>query len=275
MRIASAIETTRDAVALTGERAQAPSDDPSAFGATRRLDARMGLVVARARAADQAAGDLDLAESALASASDLLVRAREIAVQMANGSMDAKARADAAKEVDSLRGALVAIGNTKGENGYVFAGLQTATVPFDANGAFWGDAGSRQVEIADGKTSTASASGALAFTALGGRDVLADLASLGSALSNNNVGAIQASIGTMDACRDQLVSARVRAGMDGAHLHDAANVMTSLVTRLSAERAQAGEVDAPTAYSSLANARAAYERAIEITRQILAQSSTK
>jgi flagellar hook-associated protein 3 FlgL len=281
MRIANALEIAQQTssrlamatrVAASGERAGAPSDDPTTFGAVKRLDARIDLVRARSRTADAAAGDLDLAESALASGEDVLVRAREIAVQMSNGAMDAKARAAASKEVDALREQLIAIGNAKGATGYLFSGLQTWTPPFASNGQFKGDAGVRQVEIADGKTAIANASGALAFTALGGRDILADLATLSSDLANNNVGGIQSAIATMDADREQMSAARIRTGLDAAHLHDASNLMGGVVARLESERAQTGEVDAIGAYSALAQARAAYERAIEITRQILASN---
>lgn len=281
MRAAHAVEATQaqsarmmraSQEASSGLRVGAPSDDPTSWSEGQRLGSRVSLLAARSKTAGIASGDLQLAESVLASGSDLIVRARELAVQLSNGSIDAASRANAAQEIDSIRQQLMAIGNTKGAAGYIFAGNQTSTLPFDANGNYQGDQGSRQVEIADGKTVSASASGALAFTAAGGRDILADLAAFSVALKNNNVGQIQTAIDRMDQAQAQLVAARVRAGLDADRLRAASTVMTAASAQLTQSQSGAVDADAAATFSELAQARSAYERAIEVTKQILAQS---
>ena len=84
--------------AASGERVAAPSDDPAAYAFRVRGEGRVRLLAARQEAVTRALGDMRLAEGVLASGSDLVVRARELAVQMVNGSMDATARAEARHE---------------------------------------------------------------------------------------------------------------------------------------------------------------------------------
>src|SRR5262249_21020079 len=153
----------------------APSDDPAAYASITQRSAQMSVLQARSTAASRAAGDLDLAESTLDAASNIIVQVRQIAVEEANGTQDVTARANAAAQVTSLRQQLVALANTQGANGYLFGGTRTNAPPFDANGNFSGNGGLTHLEIADGVLAVSNASGANAFTAAGGRDVFGDL----------------------------------------------------------------------------------------------------
>lgn len=284
LRIAHATSATTSAssraelasqVASSGNRMSAPSDDAAGWSAVVRLDGRLSLVQGRQTAATRASSDLDLAEGALASATDVLVRAREIAVQMSNGAVDAKTRADMAGEVLGLRDQLVALANTKGATGYVFSGNKTLTAAFDAQGNFQGDDGVRNVEIADGVVARSNASGAKAFTAAGGRDVMADLQALATALSQNNVASVQSAIGLMESDQQQVTSARVDAGLASERLHSAGDVMAQTILSMQKARSSEADADAVSAYSELVAATTAYQRAVEVTRQVLSLSSVQ
>src|SRR5690242_4990482 len=139
-----------------------------------------------------ARGDLELAEGMLAEAGDLFVTARDLAMQGANGSLDASQRSDLALQVRHLKAALVGIANTQGATGSIFAGSKTDSTPFSATGAFSGDDDVHQVDLGTGPPMTVNVSGARAFTAAGGRDVFADLDALDAALSANDQTAISA-----------------------------------------------------------------------------------
>jgi flagellar hook-associated protein 3 FlgL len=165
----------RTETAVSGFRVRKPKDDPSSFASISVKEASLTRLADRKRSLVARTDDLSLAEGALAQAGGIMQRARDLAVQMADGSMGSSERALAAKEVAQLRQALVGLANARGTSGYLFAGSNVETAPFDAAGVFGGNDASVAVEVADGLFVRGNASGAMAFTAAGGRDVFAEL----------------------------------------------------------------------------------------------------
>jgi flagellar hook-associated protein 3 FlgL len=259
--------------ASTGMKVEASSDGPAAYSAIVGYDAAIARQRGRAEITGRAADTLAIADGALGHATDVVAKARDLAIQMANGDIDVAARARAAQEVHSLREELIGVANTKASDRYIFAGTADQTQPFTAAGAFVGNGGSIDVEISDGVVVTANASGAKAFTTAGGRDVLADLAALESALASNNVTSIQTSIDDLQASHGQVVAARSEAGLAAARLGASADMTMATLTKLESARAKEAEADPLEMYSALTLAKAAYERSIQVTAQILAVSS--
>lgn len=259
----------------SGLAVEVPSDDPVAYAAIHSRDARIGQLEARREAGSRARGDLELSESTLASAGELFTRAREIAIQMANGEVGADERAIAAIEVAQLRETVISFANARGASGFLFAGTANDTAPFDPSGNFLANDGVMQIEVADGVLTTVNVSGAKAFTVAGGRDVFADLSALETALLANDPDAISGSLTGLDASQRQLIGARTDAGLAVDRLAVADDVAGAAL--LGAQKARAGlaETDATTAISELVAAKTAYERNLEVTRQLLSLSITK
>lgn len=262
-------------VASTGERVNAPSDDPVSWSSAARHDARIARLDNRNRTMERASGDLDLAERTLASAGDLLQSAREIATRAANGTMDAATRADLAKQVDGIRSSLLAMANTRGTSGYLFGGTRTDAPPFDATGAFVGNDTEVRIEVADGVTARANASGAQAFTTAGGRDLFADLQTLSTALTANDLSTIQTSIASVASGYQQLTTAGVTVGLGVERFQSATAVTNNALLSMRSSRANEVEADLATALSNLTTTRGAYERSISITREILQVSAVQ
>ncbi|MFO0650567.1 MAG: hypothetical protein U0326_30370 [Polyangiales bacterium] len=256
-------------VAASGQRVSAPSEDAVAWSTAVGHEARIQRMEARLRMSDRVTSDLDLAESTLASAGDLMARARELAVQGANGSLDARARADLGREVTDLRSAMISLADTRGASGYIFGGTRTDAAPFDTLGAFSGNDVETRAEVADGVTARSNASGARAFTAAGGRDILADLQTLANALTTDDVLTVRTSITAMDAGHAQLLSARVETGLGAERFRSAADVTNNALTNARSAKASEVEADLPSALTDLTATHAAYERGVAVTRDIL------
>lgn len=256
-------------VAASGQRVSAPSEDAVAWSSAVGHESRIQRMEGRLRTSDRVIADLDLAESTLSSAGDLMARARELAVQGANGSLDPRARADLGREVTDIRNAMVALADTRGAGGYIFGGTRSDAAPFDALGAFSGNDVETRVEVADGVTARSNASGARAFTAAGGRDILADLQTLANALTTDDVLTVRSSITSMDSGHAQLVAARVETGLGAERFRSAAEVTTNALTNARAAKASQVEADLPSALTDLTTTHAAYERGVAVTREIL------
>jgi flagellar hook-associated protein 3 FlgL len=258
----------------TGVKVDAPSQDPAAYSRIVRADGQITLMTARQDTIDRAAGDLNLADTTLSSAGDLVQQAHSLALQMANGSMSASDRASAATQVQGIRSQLIAVANTKGTNGYIFGGTKTGTPPFDpTTGAFSGNNQVMNVEVADGVTAASNASGANAFTAAGGNDVLADLDNFATALSSNNLAGITSAISQLDADHSQVVGARVAVGITTDRLTSASDVIGNALVQVKTARSADADIDAPTVLSDLTATQTAYEQALSVTKQILSLSS--
>lgn len=236
-------EATRQTA--TGLRVEHPEDDAAAAGGIALQRAQAERQGALSRAMDSANDELVSADVALEGVGNVLSRARELSIQLANPIYSAADRSAASKEVDGLFQQAVALLNTKSGHRYLFGGFQDAAPPFTAAGAYVGDTGVRQVEVAPGALMNASVRADVAAKGVGGGvDVLATLQSLSTALSTNSVAGVQTALGSLDGGISQIAQARSEVGGHQAVL-DAASAA-----------ARAGKVDAETRLSHLADADA-------------------
>jgi flagellar hook-associated protein 3 FlgL len=265
---------TLEQQASTGVRVTQPSDDPVAFASLVQRDASISTITARSSAATSAAGDLDLAGSALDQATTLLQQARAIAVTQSNGTQTASSRAAAAVQIDSIRQQMLALANTRGSSGYLFGGTATQTQPFDSSGNYQGNSGVTHVEVADGVVAVSNASGSQAFTAAGGQDVFQSLQSLSDALNANDPNAVQSTITGIDASHTQVVAAEVDAGEHSDRLHSASDAMSTALTQMQTSRSTVADVDIAQTATNLQATQTAYQAALQVNKQILTLASS-
>lgn len=255
--------------ATTGSRIDSPSSDPIAAAHVARINASLAQADSHRDTIRNVQGDVEAAEGSLASAGDLLQRAHEIAVQGANGTLSAQDRATLATEANGLRDQMLAIANTRTASGYLFAGSKTNTAAFDATGAFQGDDTLHVVDIGGATPTTIGVSGAQAFTAAGGRDVFADLAALGTALSANDGAAVAATLDGLDASHQQILRVRGQAGLTIDRLGTTDSALQDLQTGLQKTGHEVGDADPYETYSSLTQLNASLQQAVAVTRQVL------
>ncbi len=120
----------------TGDRLSSAADDPA--GATRaamlrRLDSRL---VSEERSLERSSGRLSLAETAVEAAGLVVLRARDLGLAGASGTLSPEDRAVMAREVSQLRMQLLETANQRDEAGrYLFAGAQGAQPAYAADAA--------------------------------------------------------------------------------------------------------------------------------------------
>lgn len=107
----------------SGKRVQRPSDDPAAAAAAERALAAMTRSEGQQRALDAARTSMQLSESALGEAGDILGQARELMVSAGNASYSDQERLTVADNLRSLRNDLLAVANrSDGSGRYLFGG---------------------------------------------------------------------------------------------------------------------------------------------------------
>lgn len=267
-----------------------PSDDPVGAGLATTLEARIAALAQQARNVSQARGRVAAGETAIADAVQVLVRARELALEGANGSQDATSRAQIAKEVQGLHDQMLALANTRMDGAYLFAGYATDAPAFSTTGAFSsppptvpavtydGDGNPIQVEIQDGVRVTVNGDGRRAFLGdadgngvpdAGREDVFSVLGDLWQGLQNDDPAAVSAALPRIDRALDQLSLERTDFGAAAQQLDTAETQLGQ--RKLDAEKrlSTLRDADMATVVSNLAQQQAALQAGLQGMAQVV------
>lgn len=130
------------------KRITKPSDDP--LGAARILESRteiQGLNQYEKNILSTKAF-IDFSEQSLSEVGELLIRAKELAIQQASdGASGPETRQMVAKEIEQIFQQLVNVGNRKFGDRFLFAGYSTLQPPFDREGNYTGDDAEIEIPI--------------------------------------------------------------------------------------------------------------------------------
>jgi flagellar hook-associated protein 3 FlgL len=149
----------------TGKKILNPSDDPAASVQILNLQREFSLTEQYLDNATKAENKQVIEEGVLSSATDILQRIREIAIQGLSDTNGPDQRKALAGEMNQLNEQLLLLSNSKDSNGdYLFSGFQTNTPPYETiNGAYQGDEGQRSMKIGAGVTIETNDPGNIVF----------------------------------------------------------------------------------------------------------------
>ena len=252
----------------TGMRVVHPGDDPTVAALMVRGQQTIDRMNAINQNASRAGDEVDSADSALQSLSDVLARARELAVQMGNDSYSAADRAGAATEIDGLVQQAVTLMNTNVNGRYIFGGNQDQTAPFDTSGNYNGDTAVRQVEVAPGVLEDSSVRADVAVKGVGGGvDIFATLQSLSTALKTNNGDAIRGSLTDLTTSTTQVTTTLAQVGAMGDAFATAQTLAKSTSDATTKNVANQSEADVIESSSQLALANSALNATLTAAAQ--------
>ncbi len=243
----------------TGKRVLTPADDPSASARILSLNQTISLTQQYQRNTNVAQTRLNLEDTTLSGASDILQRVRELAVQANNGTMSASDRSAIATEVTQLTQQLQGLANTTDASGeYLFAGFKANTSPFTANGSgtivYNGDQGSRLLQIGPQRQIEVGDSGASVFmnipaSAGGVQSVFDTLNKFVSDLNANT--ASPSTITDIDAAANTLLTTRAKVGARLNAIDSQNGINTSYLTQTQGALSDVQNIDYAGAISKL------------------------
>lgn len=114
----------------SGRKLTKPSDDPAQVLSAIQATDGLAQITQYLRNIDVAQQQTSAADSALADAASVVQRARELAVEGANGTLSDTDRQAIAAEVDQLTAQLAADAGAKVGDSYIFNGYQSQTPPY-------------------------------------------------------------------------------------------------------------------------------------------------
>ena len=132
----------------SGKKIQAPSDDPIGMTQSLRLKEDVNFSDRFMSNSTEALSEMQVAENSIGQVVDQTQRARELAIQAANGTLSQSQLNSIKVEVDAILKTVTQLGNTNYNGRYVFAGFKTDTPPFAESGTDINYTGSSNVTAA-------------------------------------------------------------------------------------------------------------------------------
>ena len=202
------------------------SDAPNQAATIQRLKSILNKQDSYQSSLDTIKARLQGEDSTLQNVSDLLVRAKEVAVQGANDTLNAGDRKALGTEMQALRDQLLSLANTKDSNGnYLFSGSRVKQPAFaeTANGspAYMGDQTRMNVRVGDQRSIPINRTGTDAFVPVARIDADGKTSGIGffqvmdnliTGLNTNKATDIRRGVGELDDLMQGVSLARANVG---------------------------------------------------------------
>jgi flagellar hook-associated protein 3 FlgL len=232
------------------------SDDPVGLTRAIRYKDQISSFGQHVKNMDLAKGFMETSEQALTSLTDNLIRAKELAIAMANDSNNASSRDAAAKEIRQIVDEVVMVGNANYNGRYVFAGFRNQTPPLSEDGGFSGDDGKIFIEASPGSFRSINLPGRTIFVpneeerANGHYNMIEALQSLYQGMSENDKGMIQKSMSELEFHMDKVTGHQASIG----GMWNAMNNTQARVSRdLDASKATLSEIEDADAFKVMSD----------------------
>ncbi len=262
----------------SGKRVLRPSDDPAAAAAAERALAAESRSKAQLRALDSSRSAMQLSESALGGAGELMQQARELLVSAGNGSYSDADRRVIAQAMRGLRNDLLAVSNrSDGAGRYLFGGQGADSAPLlDRPAGVAYNAATGQLLAASGEASPLSIDGQAAWlqapdAANPGRmlsvfDVLDRV--VGELLTPGRTSAqvsqtVSSGLGDIDITANNLSAWRARTGEALNRIDGIGQRLSQTTLDAQRERSDAEDLDMLQAISDFQNRQTGYDAALK------------
>lgn len=253
----------------TGLRMQKGSDDPSASGAVMRTAGSIRALEQYRRNIGAGAARTAAEDNVLGQLSDVLTRAKEIAISQDSSLADATTNAATRAEVRELLGFVGGLANTRHGDEYLFGGDSALTPPVadvtDPLAAVL-PTGVRQTEVSAGRYVQANHDAQSVFGTTG---ALAALGALDTALAANDRAGIASAVTALDAA---FGGVQTLVGESGARVNQfeiTRGNLDALDVTLQAFKSDLQEVDLEVAMTELVSRQTAYQAAMMATSKVL------
>lgn len=257
--------------AASREAIRRPSDDPAATNtalATRAELSRYTQFERNLRDADTWMRTID---SALGSASDIIVRVQELALQAGNDTVNESGRKAIAAEVDQLREQMLSLANSQVLGRNVFAGTHAGEEAYSGTPLTWNGTPGSTVErrITDSATVRVDVPGPEAF-GNGADSVFNTFENLSAAVRSG--GDVSGIITALEANRENVLDARTVSGARHTSVMKNLDSIQLRLTELESTRMAVEEEDLAESAIQLQTQQLYYQAALSVTAKALTVS---
>ena len=258
-----------------GKKLLVPSDDPIGTGNVLRMHRGLAETRQYVANADYGIGMMLAADSALTDLTEILQRARELAVYGANGTLPADSLHALAKEVNELVDHAVQVANSTYGGSYIFGGQETTKPPYaiasledgniDAMEPYQGSSLPIIVEVGPGSTLEINVPGDSVFD-----NAFAELIELRKHLSAGDTDQISSeTLGKLDDVISQVLRFQAEVGAKGKRLEITQSRLQGLDLNLQTLISKTEDIDVAEAIMMLKMQENAYRLALDTTARII------
>jgi flagellar hook-associated protein 3 FlgL len=253
--------------AATGRRVQTISDDPVDASRIARISAHLRDINQYRRNLVSANMRLSAEDAVLNSLRDLLGRAKGVALGIDELDATEDALQTAMTEVGQIRDHLIALGNTRLGNEYIFGGARTTEPPFLADGTYAGDETVRSLEIDQGILLETNHTGdAVIGEAIGAlHDLLEELGS-------GDYERISQSLARIETALQQSLVAQTEVGIRLGQLQEIQDQLARRSLNLETQRSELQDADPSETLVNLMASQQALERAYAVVSRVASMS---
>jgi len=267
----SQMDTLTNQVA-SGKKVLVPSDDPVSYTQNMQITAEQSQNTQYASNLNSLQANGAYYQTSLNSMGNILTAAQQLAVQMSSSTVNASSRTAAVNQVDGYLQQLVALGNTKVGNTYIFGGEKANAAAYTLNSAtnsvtFNGTNNVAKVAVNSSTTIDAGISGNTVFTGtVNGQsvDIFATLQQFGNDLANNDTAALQTDLTNIGNCVDLTSSNLAYVGTYTQNISSLLSTNTTTGTTLTQTSDNLVDVDTAQAYSDYTTLSTAYQAALYV-----------
>lgn len=257
---------------VTGRKFERLSDAPLDARSVLELDADLRASKQYNRNIEAARTRLAIADSTTDAMSNLLARARELAIQSGSDTVDAQQRLGAQAEVQAIRESMIQLANREYNGAYVFGGAYSDRPPLDSTGALdptFPARGAPRYEIGPGMTVLAAHDAGQMFI---DTDVMASLDALDVALGANDVPGIQAASTQLTGAIENVQTLVADVGARQASLDMAQDRQAIVDETVSTRRSTLADAPIEEAITRLVAVQSAYQASLLTTTRLLETS---
>lgn len=259
--------------ASSGLKLNAPGDDPVSAQQVIQLKGLVQDADQYVRNISIGSSWLEQSDSSMADMGNVVIRARELALKMANGTYTAQDRATAASELNQLKNEMIQFGNSQVAGKYIFGGFVSDKPPFDASsGAYIGTNDTVNMEVDRGAYVTINVPGGTLLrggTPPGstGTDIIGELDRLTTALSTNDLAGIQAALPALQNAQNQILAARGDVGARMNRVQSASDKLETMKISLKKVISSKQDADYLQVISDLTAQQTAFQAALAASAQ--------
>lgn len=257
----------------SGKTVEKPSDDPARATDIMRFESALAGNGQYRRNADDGVNWLSVADSALGHLTEVMHRARQLAVQGADATLPDNVRQSLGIELQQLVNNTLQVAQTSYTGRYVFSGTATGTTPIVTAGlpptsaTYAGNNQTIQREIGPGIYENINVPGNQIFT--GANGVLPALFQLSADVLANNQSAISADIQPLDDAISNLLGVRSNIGAKVNRLEVAKDWMEGDELNLTQLLSNSQDADVAKVITSLTTAENTYRAGLAVSARIL------
>lgn len=251
-------------------RVSTPADDPAAAVQIMSFDEQLTLLGTHEASASDARSRLGAADTGLGSATSILQRAKELALQAGNATLSSSDRARIAPEVAALRDALTDVANRRFGDEYLFAGSRTNVAPYAGYAStlsYQGDRAALKRQIGPNASVTVNVNAGDTLD-----PARTAIAALYDHLVSGDLDGVRADLATLESAAVTMRDGRAQVGAGLARVNEAQTGLGATRAGIEDLRSRLDSVDMAEALTHFRQLQISLQAALQATSQTLGLS---